>query len=132
MPQLSLVDYLNIEDPAVPRLIAHECTSCGARYFDRRNACASCSASEFRPAEIAREGVVRTFTIVHFAADGVPVPFVAGVVDCDGTSVRGNIVHVAPDPEHVRVGMKVRLTTVPMGADENGVEAIGYGFEPVD
>lgn len=132
MLQLSLVDYLSIEDPATPRLIAHECTSCGARYFDRRNACASCPASEFRPAEIAREGVLRTFTIVHFAAEGVPVPFVAGVVDCDGTSVRGNIVHVAPDPEHVKVGMKVRLTAVPMGADEDGVEAVGYGFEPVD
>ena len=56
---------------------------------------------------------MRAFTIVSFAAPGVPVPFVAGVVDCDGTSVRGNIVNVEPDPEHVTLGMKVRLTTVP-------------------
>jgi uncharacterized OB-fold protein len=76
--------------------------------------------------------VLRAYTIVHFAAEGVPVPFVAGVVDCDGTSVRTNIVHVSPDPEHVRLGMKVRLTTVPVGADDEGVEAVGYGFEPVE
>ena len=47
------------------------------------------------------EGEVRAFTIVAFAAPGVPVPFVAGVIDCDGTSVRGNVINVEPDPEHV-------------------------------
>ena len=40
-----------------------------------------------------------------------PVPFVAAIVDCDGTSVRGNIINVEPDPEHVSSGMKVRLAT---------------------
>ena len=128
--QIPFVEYLRLGDS--PHLVAHECTSCGARYFDRRNACASCSKSDFRAAEIASEGVLRTFTIVHFAADGVPVPFVAGVVDCDGTSVRSNIVNVAPDPQHVTTGMRVRLTTVPVGADETGVDAVGYGFEPID
>jgi hypothetical protein len=27
--------------------------------------------------------------------------------------------------------MKVRLTTVPIGTDETGTEAVGYGFEPL-
>jgi uncharacterized OB-fold protein len=53
------------------------------------------------------------------------------VVDCDGTSVRGNLVNVEPDPDHVHTGMKVRLTTVPIGTDDNGVDAIGFGFEPL-
>jgi uncharacterized OB-fold protein len=132
VPSISLVDYLNIDDDRAPRLVAHECTSCGARYFDRRNACAACFGQEFRQAEVAREGILRAFTIVHFAAEGVPVPFVAGVVDCDGTSVRGNVVNVAPDPAHVSVGMKVRLTTVLVGSDRDGVDAVGYAFEPVD
>jgi uncharacterized OB-fold protein len=132
VPSISLVDYLRIDDDGTPRLVANECTSCGARYFDRRNACAACFGEEFRPAEVARDGILSTFTIVHFAAEGVPVPFVAGVVDCDGTAVRANVVNVPPDPEHVSVGMKVRLTTVPVGSDENGVDAVGYGFEPVD
>jgi uncharacterized OB-fold protein len=82
--------------------------------------------------EISREGILRTFTIVSFAAEGVKVPFVAGVVDCGGTSVRGNVVNVPPDADHVTLGMKVRLTTVPVGTDEAGVEAVGYGFEPAD
>ena len=61
---------------------------------------------------------------------GVPVPFVAGVIDCDGTSVRGNVVNVEPDADHVRTGMKVKLTTVPVGVDAAGTEAVGFGFEP--
>jgi len=128
--RIPLVDYLVLGDD--PYLVAQECTGCGARYFDRRTACAGCSQREFRPVEVARAGTLRTFTIVAFAAEGIPVPFVVGVVDCDGTSVRGNIVNVAPDPEHVTLGMKVRLTTVPVGSDASGVEAVGYGFEPVD
>ena len=28
--------------------------------------------------------------------------------------------------------MKVRLTTFPIGTDGEGVEAIGFGFEPID
>lgn len=126
---IPLVDYLVLGDD--PHLIAHECTSCGARYFDRRNACAACEGTNFTDVEVPREGVLKTFTIVSFAAPGIPVPFVAGVVDCDGTSVRANVINVDPDPEHVRLGMKVKLATYPVGEDANGVEAVGFGFEPV-
>jgi uncharacterized OB-fold protein len=125
-----LVDYLVLEPE--PHLVANECTNCGARFFDRRNGCASCSGSEFAKVDVATEGEVRAFTIVAFAAPGVPVPYVAAVIDCDGTSVRGNVVNTEPDPEHVTLGMKVRLTTVPVGEDTAGTAAIGFGFEPID
>jgi uncharacterized OB-fold protein len=125
-----LVDYLVLGDN--PHLVAHECTNCGARFFDRRNACAACSGTEFRDVDVATDGELKAFTIVSMAAPGIPVPFVAGVIDCDGTSVRANVVNTPPDPEHVTLGMKVRLTTVPVGADSEGTEAVGFGFEPVE
>ena len=127
--QIPFVDYLVLDD-GDPHLVAHECTSCGARFFDRRNACASCFADDFKTVPIATEGELRSFTIVAFAAPGVDVPFVAGVVDCDGTSVRGNVVNCPPDPEHVTLGMKLRLTTFSTGTDDRGVEAVNFGFEP--
>ncbi|MCV7178084.1 Zn-ribbon domain-containing OB-fold protein [Mycolicibacterium sphagni] len=127
--RIPMVDYLVLDD-GEPHLVAHECRACGARFFDRRNACANCFATDFAVAPVATEGTVRTFTIVTFAAPGVPVPFVASIVDCDGTQVRANLVNVEPDPEHVRDGMKVRLSTYSLGADTNGTEAIGFGFEP--
>jgi len=126
--QIPLVDYLVLDGE--PHLQANECTACGARFFDRRNACASCGGTSFAKADISTQGEVRAFTIVSMAAPGIPVPFVASIVDCDGTSVRANIVNTSPDPEHVTLGMKVRLTTFPIGADTEGTEAIGFGFEP--
>ena len=126
--QIPLVDYLVLGDD--PHLRARECTACGARFFDRRNACASCGGTDFREVRVPTEGEVRAFTIVSLAAPGVPVPFVASVVDCDGTSVRGNIVGVDPTPDNVRLGMKVRLTTFPIGVDGAGTEAVGFGFAP--
>ena len=127
--QIPFVDYLVLDD-GDPHLIAHECTGCGARYFDRRNACAGCFGTDFTDAEIATTGEVRSFTIVTFAAPGVDVPFVAAVIDCDGTSVRGNIIDCPPDPEHVTLGMHVRLATYVVGTDDHGVEAVNYGFAP--
>lgn len=128
--QIPIVDYLELGDQ--PHLVANECMSCGARFFDRRNACASCSGTDFRRVDVPTEGELRAFTIVAFAAPGVPVPFVAGVVDCGGTSVRGNVIDVDPTPEHVTLGMKVRLATYVAGTDDNGTEAIGFGFAPIN
>ncbi len=126
--QIPLVDYLVLGDR--PHLVAKECISCGARYFDRRNACASCGRTEFSSVDIATEGEVRAFTIVAFAAPGIPTPYVAAMVDCGGTSVRANLINVPPDPEHVSLGMQVRLATEVVGTDDEGTEAIGFGFEP--
>jgi uncharacterized OB-fold protein len=128
--QVPLVDYLVLGDR--PHLVARQCDGCGARFFDRRNACASCGQTEFTNVDIAAEGELRTFTIVSYAAPGVPVPFVAGVVDCDGTSVRANVINVEAVPEHVHTGMKVRLATYVVGTDDEGTEAVGFGFEPVE
>jgi uncharacterized protein len=127
--QIPMVDYLVLGDE--PHLRAHECTACGARYFDRRNACASCFGTEFKEYDVPTEGEVRAFTIVAFAAPGVPTPFVAALIDCGGTSVRANVINTEPDPEHVEMGMKVRLATYSLGKDDNNVEAIGFGFEPI-
>jgi len=127
--RVPLVDYLVLDD-GEPHLVANECTSCGARFFDRRNACASCFATDFRQVAVPTTGELRTFTIVAFAAPGVEVPFVSGVIDCGGTSVRGNLRNVEPDAEHVSTGMKLRLTTYSLGTDDNGVEAVAFGFEP--
>ncbi len=124
-----LVSYLELTPE--PHLVAKECTACGARYFDQRTACAACPGREFRAAEVDSEGTVRTFTIVNVAAPGVKVPFVAAIVDCGDTQVRANLINVKPDPDHVRVGLPVRLATYSLGLDESGTEAIAFGYEPV-
>jgi uncharacterized OB-fold protein len=127
--QVPLVDYLVLGDH--PHLRAHECVACGARYFDRRNACARCFTTEFHTVDVPDEGTVTAFTIVAFAAPGVQVPFVPAVIDCAGTKVRANLVNVEARPPDVRVGLPVRLATFIVGRDDAGTEAVGFGFEPV-
>jgi len=127
--QIPLVDYLVLGDD--PHLVANECTNCGARFFDRRNACASCFGTEFTKVRVANEGIVKAFTIVTFAAPGIPVPFAAAIIDCDGTSVRANLANLEATPDNVTLGMKVTLTTFPMGEDGEGTVAVGFGYEPV-
>ncbi len=126
--RVPLVDYLVLDDE--PHLVARECVSCSARYFDRRSACASCFGTGFRNADIPARGTLRTYTIVATSAPGVPVPFVAAVVDCGGTAVRGNVVGVEPAEQQLKFGMPLRLTTFPIGTDDDGNEAICFGFEP--
>lgn len=127
--QVPIVDYLVLSDP--PHLTAHECVQCGALYFDRRNACASCGGRAFGRRDLGTSGVVRSFTIVHRAAPGVPAPFVSAVIDLDGGGVvKANVVEVDPTPEHVALGMPVRLTTYVAGTDDEGTEAVAFGFAP--
>lgn len=128
--RMPLVNYLALEPE--PHLVAQQCAACGAPYFDRRVACAQCFGQEFRSVAVATTGEVVSFTIVAFAAPGVEVPYVAALIDCDGVRVAGNIMDTPPDPEHVRLGMKVRLTTYSLGFDEQGTEAVGFGFAPAE
>ena len=85
----------------------------------------------FKTRKVADTGTVRTFTIVHRAAPGVPTPYVSIVVDLDGGGVvKANLLNVDPTPEAVTVGMKVKMTTYAVGTDDEGTEAIAFAYEP--
>ena len=128
--QIAIVDYLVIDDgPA--HLEAWEAVDSGALYFDRRNADAKGGGTEFRRKALGTTGKVRSFTIVHRAVPGVPTPYVSAIVDLDGGGVvKTNLLDVAPDPEAVQLGMPVKLTTFVAGTDDDGTEAVAFGFVP--
>lgn len=127
--RIPLVSYLQLGSR--PHLIANECTNCGARFFDRRNACAHCGMREFKIVRVENRARLKAFTIVHRAAPGIPAPYVSAIVETeDGTSVRSNVVNCDPDPEVVQLGMKLELTTYPIGTDDDGTEAIAFGYQP--
>lgn len=128
--RVPIVDYLVLDD-GEPHLVAQECDNCGALYLGRHNACAKCAQRSFHLRPLGTTGVVRSFAIVHQAAPNVPVPYVSTVVDLDGGGdVKANVVNVEPDPASVSLGMKVKLTTFVAGTDDDGTEAVAFGFEP--
>jgi uncharacterized OB-fold protein len=130
MPQqVPYVGYLRLGDD--PHLVATVCRSCGALFFDRRNACANCGGCDFGERRLASTGIVRAFTIVHRASGDVRVPYVSGIVDLDGGGVvKANIVGIDPEPGGLGLGMKVRLTTFLVGTDSDGTQAVAFGYQP--
>jgi len=125
-----MVEYL-VLDNGSPHLVSNECANCGALYWDRRNACAQCGKTDFKKRDMANEGEVISFSIVHRAAPNVPTPYVSAVVDLDGGGVvKANIVDVEADPEHVKLGMRVKLKTFVAGKDGQGTEAVAFGYAP--
>jgi uncharacterized OB-fold protein len=127
--QVPYVGYLSLGDD--PHLVANQCGTCGALFFDRRNACARCGRRDFTRRRLANSGVLRAFTIVHRASPGVPVPYVSGIVDLEGGGVvKANVVGIDPEPDSLTMGMKLKLTTFPVGTDAEGTEAIAFGYQP--
>lgn len=128
--QIPLVNYLVLEGDG-PRLRAFVCRGCGARFFDRRNACSRCFGDDFDTALLADRGRLRSFTIVHRAGPGVPTPYISAVVDLDGGGVvKANLIDTAPDPAAIELGMPVKLATWVAGIDDEGTEAVGFAFVP--
>lgn len=130
--RIPIVRYLALDD-GPPHLRADECASCGARYLDRRNACARCGRQGFVPRPLSCEGTLSSFSIVHQTAAKVPVPFVSAIVELSGgDSVKSTLVNVEPSPKRVRLGMRVEMTTYVAATDDEGTEAIAFAFQPVD
>jgi uncharacterized OB-fold protein len=128
--QVPLVEYLVLNEGG-PYLVAKCCDACGALYFDRRNACGRCGRTAFSPRRLADEGRLRSFTIVHRAAPNVPTPYVSAVVELDGGGVvKANLVDIEAEPGKVRLGMPLRLATFVAGTDDDGTEAVAFGFTP--
>ena len=128
--QIPIVDYLVVDD-GEPHLAAWESAESGALYFDRRNADAKGGGTEFRRKKLAGTGKVRSFTIVHRTVPGVPAPYVSALsISTAAAPSRRTSPTIPPDPEHVKLGMPVRLTTFVAGTDDDGTEAIAFAFEP--
>lgn len=121
--QVPVVSYLVLDEE--PHLSARECRGCGALYFDRRNACARCFATEFTSRRLANTGRVRAFTFVRRVAR----PFVSAIVDLDGGGVvKANLLGFDA-PEDIAPYARVALTTFAVGTDDEGTRAIAFGYK---
>lgn len=125
---MPVVDYLVLDD-GPPHLVGTRCTGCTATYLGRRNACASCGGTSFALVPLATEGRIESFTIVHRGAPKKTGPFVSVLVRLDdGVYVKANLLEVPADPSAVDGTIPVRLRTFAAGTDDDGTDAVGFGF----
>lgn len=130
-----------IERPIVPFLALGEqphlrglrCRTCGATYLrSGRVACAKCStASNFEEIRLSDRGTLWVYSIVHQSAPGIPVPYVAAIVDLpEQVSVRCTLIDVEPDPAKLPFGMPLRMLTKKVRTDKEGRDVIAFFFRP--
>jgi len=123
-----VVDYLELHD-GPPHLVGNRCVGCGATYLERRNACANCGAREFTRVRLPETGRIESFTIVHRGVPKHVGPFISVLVHLDdGTYVKANLVGVPTDASMVELDVPVRVVTYPTGTDDDGTEAVAFGF----
>jgi uncharacterized OB-fold protein len=126
--QVPVVDYLVLDDGA-PHLVGRRCTGCGATYLQRRSACGRCGGLELERTAVAGSGMVESYTVVHRGAPRATGPFISAVVRLDdGVYVKANLLGVPPDPASVDLSAPVHLRTFVAGTDDDGTEAVAFGF----
>ena len=131
---LPAVPFLRIPATGAPYLEGSTCQNCGATFLGPRAACAKCGArGRWEVRALSNLGNVYTYSIVHRSFPGVAVPYVSAVVDLEGGgTVKGNLIHVAPDPEHIPFGMPVEVVYGDaLGRkDREGNAYLSYFFHP--
>jgi uncharacterized OB-fold protein len=126
--QVPAVDCLVLDDGS-PHLVGHRCTGCGATFLLRRNACGRCGGVELERTPLPGRGRVESFTVVHRGAPKATGPFISVLVRLeDGTYVKANLLGVPPEPTAVDHDAPVHLETFVAGTDEDGTQAVAFGF----
>lgn len=131
---LPVVPYLKIPESGEPYLEGHKCGPCGATFLGERSTCSKCgSRDQISPVKLPNTGKLYSFSIVHRSFPGIEVPYVSAVVDLDdGTAIKGNLINVEPDPEHVTFDMPVEVVYADaLGRkDKQGNSYLAYFFQP--
>jgi len=128
-----IVPFLRLpDDGRAPYLAGQRCRGCGAVALGRRLACARCASRDgFDEIPLSGRGTLWVYSIVHQSAPGIPVPYVAAIVDLpEGVAVRCNLVDVEPKPEAIRFGMPLEMTTGTSQQDRDGNDVIAFYFRP--
>jgi hypothetical protein len=130
---LPIVPFLKIPAQGDPYLEGSRCGRCRAVFLGERSTCSSCGAREgLERKRLANTGTLYVYSIVHRSFPGIQVPYVSAVVDLDGGgTVKGNLVHIDPDPEKIRMGMPVEVIyEVAPQKDREGNSYLTYYFQP--
>ncbi len=134
MPKpLPIVPYLKIPDEGDPYLEGHRCLDCRAVFLGERSVCANCSARDrLEAVRLSNHGELYVYSITHRSFPGVETPYVGAIVDLEGGgTVKGNLIHIDPDPEKIPLGLPVELTyQIAPRKDAEGNEYLMYYFQP--
>lgn len=113
-----------------PALFGSACTACGKVAFPPRSACPDCGAGEDLQAtrELSAKGTVYSFTEVHQAPPGLPVPFLLSYVTLDSDNIRLIARLEGFEPPGPVIGTPVRLAAAFIDGED--VSQLKFAFRP--
>ncbi len=127
------VPFLKIPDGGDPYLEGHKCKGCGSVFLGKRSVCSCCFArDQIEAVKLSNKGELYVYSITHRSFPGIETPFISAVVDLDGGgSVKGNLINIDPDPEKIKMGMRVEVIyEIAPRKDREGNEYLTYYFQP--
>ncbi|MYD44132.1 MAG: hypothetical protein F4W90_09620 [Gammaproteobacteria bacterium] len=131
---LPVVSYLKMPPGGEPYLEGHRCQECDCVYLGERQHCSKCSARDsMKAVQLANNGTLYSYSIVHRSFPGIDVPYISAIVDLEGGgTVKGNLIGVEADPEKISFGMPVQVVyDDALGRkDGEGNSYLSYFFKP--
>lgn len=122
-------DSVRNESDGSVRLVGGRCSDCGTLFFPSAPVCPECMSEAVLAADLASNGTLYSWSVVHVAPKGWNTPYIAGYVDlADGVRVFAHITDT--DASALEMDMPVSLTTAVLG-DDDGVPVESYSFTPV-
>ncbi|MGW2615681.1 Zn-ribbon domain-containing OB-fold protein [Streptomyces sp. NPDC001500] len=129
-----LIDEALFDDGDPPRLTGARCSACTTVVFPRQDSCPRCSDGVVSPHVLPVSGRVWSWTLQAFPPkppyrppSGGHRPYHVGYVDLGEVLVESLL---AVPRAQMRIGLPVRLTTVPAYQDEDGTEVVTFAFGP--
>lgn len=125
----------NLAHPAGLRLAGSRCAECGIALWGVRRRCENCSSTQVSEVAFEPTGTVYTFTVQRYAPPkphALSEPWKARPVAWIDLDARGPrvLAPVACNPDHMAIGMRVRLQCDVGYVDEQQREVVVYTFVP--
>jgi uncharacterized OB-fold protein len=122
-----------------PALIGGRCPACAAVTFPLRPGCPRCGAADLERRLLSRTGTLWSWTSQGFLprapftgqfGSAEPFqPWFVGVIELPG-QLRLESILVGCTQDTLRIGMPVRLVTMPFRTDEAGNDVVTFAFTP--
>ena len=112
-------------------LVGFRCQECGSHVFGLATFCQSCTSSDLEPADLGRNGILYSYTIVRIPPAGWPgqVPYVLGQVELpSGPQVLAEVIDCEHDALEIGLPVELALETVP--AEGAGPDKLVYKWRP--
>lgn len=125
-PRFVAPNLVRVDAAGKPHLVGGRCSKCDAFSFPRAAVCTSCLSEEIAAVDLADEGALYSYSIVHQAPKGWATPYALGYVDLPG-DVRV-LAHIDVPHHTIAIDMPLRLAIGVVGSDQAGAPLMSYTF----